>query len=137
MRVSEQYGPISSSSILKSFKSSLREFYWSHQLESENFKILHWFKRGIKRQSISGDYSCLSTETGSDISWSEILNNHYFEVTRKLCFNLQKWYGLNLYRSRSPSVQSIPVNEFSSTEHEFRLEESFTVLLGKYNTSLS
>ena len=34
-------------------------------------------------------------------------------------------------------MQSIPVNEFSSTEHEFRLEESFTVLLGKYNTSLS
>lgn len=33
-------------------------------------------------------------------------------------------------KSRSPSVQSIPVNEFSSTEHEFRLEESFTVLLG-------
>ena len=76
MRVSEHYGPISSLSILKSFKSSLREFYWSHQFESENFKILHWFKRGIKRQSISGDYSCLSTETGSDISWSEIWNNH-------------------------------------------------------------
>ena len=34
------------------------------------------FKRGIKRQSISGDNSCLSTETGSDISWSEIWNNH-------------------------------------------------------------
>ena len=76
MRVSEHYGPISSSSILKSFKSFLREFYWSHQFESENFKILHWFKRGIKRQSISGDNSCLSTETGSDISWSEIWNNH-------------------------------------------------------------
>ena len=31
------------------------------------------------------------------------------------------------------SVQSIPVtNEFSSTEHDFRLEESFTILLGKY-----
>ena len=31
------------------------------------------------------------------------------------------------------SVQSIPVgNEFSTTEHEFRLEESFTILLGEY-----
>lgn len=34
-------------------------------------------------------------------------------------------------KSRSPSVQSIPVqNEFSSPDHEFRLEESFTILLG-------
>lgn len=34
-------------------------------------------------------------------------------------------------KSRRPSVQSIPLqNEFSSTEHEFRLEESFTILLG-------
>ena len=30
------------------------------------------------------------------------------------------------------SVQSVPVaNEFSNTEHDFRLEESFTILLGE------
>lgn len=34
-------------------------------------------------------------------------------------------------KNRSMSVQSIPVaNEFSTTEHDFRLEESFTILLG-------
>ena len=42
---------------------------------------------------------------------------------------------LKHFRNHSMSVQSMPeANEFSTTEHDFRLEESFTILLGEYTT---
>lgn len=139
MRVSEHYGSISSLFTLESYKSSFRE-YWSHQFQSENFKSLTGNTTQVWERYKKAVYTWwLQLSLNWDREWYKLVRNleQSFEVNRKLCFNLQKWYGLNLYRSRSPSVQSIPVNEFSSTEHEFRLEESFTVLLGKYNTSLS
>lgn len=44
--------------------------------------------------------------------------------------------SFSIGKNRSMSVQSIPVgNEFSTTEHEFRLEESFTILLGAQKKS--
>ena len=52
-------------------------------------------------------------------------------------FNLTLSYVMLLkhIRNHSMSVQSMPeANEFSTSEHDFRLEESFTILLGKYTT---
>ena len=50
-------------------------------------------------------------------------------------FNLTLSYVtlLKPFRNHSMSVQSMPeANEFSTSEHDFRLEESFTILLGEY-----
>lgn len=52
-------------------------------------------------------------------------------------FNLTLSYVMLLkhFRNHSMSVQSMPeANEFSTSEHDFRLEESFTILLGEYTT---